>query len=281
MTCPWKRLQTDSFIKKASKSWKDNFRCISGFKIREHLGVSVWAGQQISRLRQTPILCSMDLSLPQTNGKAWGDSTQSSCFSPSLAVTSTTRAAVATSGALLRPQSLLPADFWSGLAAQSSPCLSHLVTYSLIFSRYLNLEATALLNSKGPAYSFNHKREHSRRPQLSLVKPGQRQLSLSKTGETENWPICCKESWKGDNSCSSIQDLKSSQRFVTAVWCSRQKKSPIQALLGKSHPHTWAIASQSRDAPASPTGRHMPAGILHTPWHNTASSWSSRWDSFP
>ena len=50
------------------------------------------------------------------------------------------------------------------------------------------------VNFKGPAYSFNHKREHSQAARLSLVKPGQRQLSLSKTGETENQPICCKES---------------------------------------------------------------------------------------
>lgn len=55
----------------------------------------------------------------------------------------------ATSGASLRPQSLLPVGSWSGLAAQSCPFLSHFVTYSLIFSRYPDLEATALLNSKG------------------------------------------------------------------------------------------------------------------------------------
>lgn len=43
-----------------------------------------------------------------------------------------------------------------------------------------------LLNFRGPAYSFNHKREHRQASWLSLVKPGQHQLSLSKTGETES-----------------------------------------------------------------------------------------------
>lgn len=277
-----KKLADRQLYRKSFQILKRQFQVHLWFQDKRTTG-SVCAGQQISRLSTNTRFMQYGSEPPLDKWKAGGDVTKSSCFSPSLLVTSTTRAAVAARGALLHSQSALPAGFWRGLAAQSSPCLSHLCCLLLDIFQTPQPGSYCLVNFRGPAYIFNHKREHSQAPRLSLVKPGQHQFSLLQTGETENWPICYKESWKDDNSWFSIQDLKSSQHFLTAVWRpgKKKKKGLVQAPLGRSHPHTWATTSQHRDAPAGPKGRHMPAGILSTPWHNTPSSWCSSWGGFP
>lgn len=155
---PWKHLQTDSFIKKSFQILKGQFQVHLWFQDKRTCG-SERMGWPADKQAERSINFMQYGSEPQTNWKAQEDSTQSSCFSPSPVVTSTICNALTARGVPLHPQSLLPAGFRSGLAAKSGPCFSP--------------GSYCFVNFREPAYNFNHKREHSQAPWLSLVKPFQ------------------------------------------------------------------------------------------------------------
>lgn len=234
----------------------------------------------------------MDLSLPQANRKTQGGSTQSSCFGPSLVVTSTTTLPSlplsvvnhAASRALLHPQSLLPAGFWSGLTTLSSPCLSHRRLLLDIF-QIPQPASYCHVNFRRPAYSFNHKREHSQAPGYHLSNRVSINSAFQNQDKRRTGQFVVRRAEKMTTAVFSVKTLKVPrafwQQFDAPGKEKKKKKKSHPSQYGQDPFAHWAITSQPADAQAGPTGRRVPADTLCTPWHSTPSSWSSSWGGFP
>lgn len=121
------------------------------------------------------ILCCMDLSIPETNWKGLRmvdtdipfrhishfNQHDSCCHSWAMPSAPSQGPAIS-----CKP----PVDFWSGHILWNSLCLSHLVTYSSRLFRHLNLEPTALGNSKGQLRALMAKQKTIKLP---VVRPSQ------------------------------------------------------------------------------------------------------------
>lgn len=121
------------------------------------------------------ILCCMDLSIPETNWKgsrmvdtdipfrhiSHFNQHDSRCHSWAMPSAPSQGPAISCKPSV---------DFWSGHILWSSLCLSHLVTYSSRLFRHLNLEPTALGNSKGQLRALIAKQKTIKLP---VVRPSQ------------------------------------------------------------------------------------------------------------
>lgn len=257
-----KKLADRQLYQKSFQILKRQFQVQLWFRDKRTTG-SVCAGQQISRLSTNTSFTQYGSEPPLDKWKAGGDVTKSSCLSPSLLVTSTTRAAVAAGGASLHSQSALPAGFWRGLAAQSSPCLSHLVAYSLIFSRRLNLEATALLTSEGQLISLITKENTARLPGYHLSNL----VSI-------NSAFCKQEKWRTGQFV-----IRRAEKMTTAGFPFKPLKVPSTFWQQFDAPgkkkKKRPCPSPSGQEPSAHLGHHLPAqgcpswsqGKAHACWH--------------
>lgn len=221
----------------------------------------------------------MDLSLPQANRKTQGGSTQSSCFGPSLVVTSTTTLPSlplsvvnhAASRALLHPQSLLPAGFWSGLTTLSSPCLSH---HRLLLDIFQIPQPASYchVNFRRPASSFNHKREHSQAPGYHLSNRVSINSAFQNQDKRRTGQFVVRRAEKMTTAVFSVKTLKVPrafwQQFDAPGKEKKKKKSPIQANMAKTHLHT----GPSHPSPQMPKLVPREGACLLTPCapHGTA-----------
>lgn len=130
---------------------------------------------------------------------------------------------------------LLPSlpGFWSALTAQSGPCLSHLITYPLIFSRYLSLEATSLLISEGQLTAGIPPENTARLPGYHLSDLG-RATSAFQT--QQKWGARQFAVRRAEKITTAGFPLKTSVLSDSGLMPQEKKKSPIQPFLGNHLP---------------------------------------------
>lgn len=155
VTHPWKCLQKDSFIKKSSKSWKDNFRYISGFERKSVSECMVWPADnqaETNHFMQYESEPSLDkqkglgrfdteLLLGPISSCNQHHSCCPHCHCQRWTIPPAEHHSIPSPHSQQVSGTVSP--LWAALA------FHNLVTYTLILHRYINLQATTMLISEG------------------------------------------------------------------------------------------------------------------------------------